>query len=208
MKIPSIMAAVGIVFMACTHKKVETRYPDGTIMETYEVNKEGQKDGKYIAYFENGTVRETAQYTKGVLTGPRTIFHPTGKPETEELRNQEGALDGAFRVYYPQGGVMLEKTYTNDKITGILKAYYPSGKIKEEVSMVENEENGPFTEYYMNGAIHWKGTYRNGDNEYGLLHEYDSLGGTIKVMKCDTIGICRTIWKPGMPEIKLDTVKI
>ena len=73
--------------------------------------------------------------------------------------------------------------------------------------MSNNEENGPFSEYFENGQIQWKGTYRNGDNEYGILYEYDSLGTPIKIMKCDTQAICRTIWKPGMPIINVDTVK-
>jgi antitoxin component YwqK of YwqJK toxin-antitoxin module len=197
-----------MLLMACGNKKVEKNYPGGAVMESYSVNKEGQKDGTYTAFFEGGKVRETVEFEDGKMTGKRTIYFENGKPEIEELYTGDGKLNGPYRVYYPQGGLQLEKTYTNDKITGVLKVYYPNGAIKEEVTMSENEENGPFTEYYLNGAIHWKGTYLNGDNEYGILYEYDSLGGTKKIMKCDTMAICRTIWKPGMPVINVDTVKI
>ena len=61
--------------------------------------------------------------------------------------------------------------------------------------------------YYENGQIHWKGTYLNGDNEFGLLEEWDSLGTMIKRMKCDSMAVCRTFWRPGMPEVNYDTLK-
>ena len=75
-------------------------------------------------------------------------------------------LNGPYKLYYPSGTLKLEKTYVDNMIEGEIKVYYPSGKLKEDVSMSDNEENGPFTEFYENGKIHWKGTYRNGDNEF------------------------------------------
>lgn len=204
----AILITCTMLLMACGNKKVENKFPDGGVMESYKVNKEGQKDGTYTGFYENGKVRETVMYKKGVMTGKRTIYFENGKTEIEELYGDDGRLNGPYRAYYPQGGIKVEKTYVNDEITGILKVFYPNGAIKEEVSMSGNEENGPFTEYFSNGAVQWKGTYRNGDNEYGILYEYDSLGATKKIMKCDTMAICRTIWKPGMPAINVDTVKI
>ena len=52
-----------------------------------------------------------------------------------------------------------------------------------------------FEEYYTNGKIKWKGSYRNGDHEYGLLEKYDSTGVLVKKMECDSLFICRTVWK-------------
>lgn len=60
--------------------------------------------------------------------------------------------------------------------------------------MVNNEENGPFTEYHENGQKAWEGTFLNGDNEYGLLQQYDEAGTLIKKMNCDSLGVCTTIW--------------
>ncbi|HHS96015.1 MAG TPA: hypothetical protein ENJ45_05440, partial [Phaeodactylibacter sp.] len=50
---------------------------------------------------------------------------------------------------------------------GTWKGYYESGALKEKVEFVDNEENGPFIEFYENGKLKAEGTYRNGDNEHG-----------------------------------------
>ena len=203
-----IIIAVLCLLQSCGNKKVEIKNENGKVTEVYYLNKKGEKDGKYQLLFDSGKIREESNYKDGQLTGKRTLYFENGNVEVEELYIDDGLLNGPYKSYYSDGTLQLQKTYENNIITGIIKVYYPSGKIKEEVTISENEENGPFTEYYENGKIHWKGNYRNGDNEYGILYEYDSLGSALKIMKCDTMAICRTVWKPGMPSINVDTIKI
>lgn len=190
-----------LVVFGCSREKVTTQYDSGKPKEEYEVDKQGKKDGAYILYYETGQIREKSMYRGDTLAGVRTLYFDNGKPEVEEPYDQNGILNGLYRQYYPEGGVKLEQEYTNNVISGVLRVYYPGGQLKEEVTMQENQENGPFTEYHTNGKIEWKGTYKDGDNEFGWLEQYDSLGQLIKVMRCDTPGICRTKWKPGMPTL-------
>lgn len=204
----AVLTCLIFFLQSCGNKKVETKNENGQIIEKFYVNKNGEKEGTFIAYYESGKIKEESNYSSGKLSGKRTLYTEKGNIEIEEIYTDNGVLHGPYKLYYPNGTLQLEKTYQDNIITGIIKVYYPSGKLKEEVSMSNNEENGPFTEYYENGKIHWKGIYRNGDNEYGVLYEYDSLGAPIKIMKCDTLAICRTVWKPGMPEINIDTIKI
>jgi antitoxin component YwqK of YwqJK toxin-antitoxin module len=191
--------------IACGNKKVEIKYDSGKIKESYHVDKQGKHHGVYLSYFENGSLKEESNYQAGHLSGMRKLFFEDGKVEIEEVYNSEGQLQGTYKVYYPTGQLQLEKEYKDNVIIGKIKVYYLDGKLKEEVTMENNEENGPFTEYYQNGAVHWKGSYRNGDNEYGLLEEFDSTGVILKKMMCDTLAICRTFWKQGMPESTLES---
>jgi len=73
------------------------------------------------------------------------------------------------------------------------KRYYDSGELMEIVNFVENEENGPFVEYYKNGNKKATGNYLDGDNEHGELELFDEQGELIKKMNCNK-GICRTSW--------------
>jgi antitoxin component YwqK of YwqJK toxin-antitoxin module len=205
-----IAVLISLIFFlqSCGNKKVETKNENGQILKTFYVDKNGEKEGPFITYYESGKIKEESNYSSGKLSGKRILYAENGNIEIEEIYTDTGVLHGPYKLYYPNGTLQLEKTYQDNIITGSIKVYYTSGQLKEEVSMSNNEENGPFTEYYENGKIHWKGIYRNGDNEYGVLYEYDSLGAPIKIMKCDTLAICRTVWKPGMPEIKIDTIKI
>ena len=180
---------------------METYYPSGSLNESFYLNKDEKRQGPYTAYYENGVIKEESIYDSGILNGIRKLYFESGALEIEETYDKKGNQNGPYTVYFPSGVVQLEKTYHQNMIKGEIKVYYPSGKIKEEVSMDNNQENGPFTEFYENGTIHWKGEYLNGDNEFGLLEEFDSTGVLIKKMMCDSIAICRTIWKPGMDSV-------
>ncbi|MGB4840498.1 MAG: hypothetical protein WBP08_15960 [Saprospiraceae bacterium] len=196
-----------LFILGCSDKKVKIYNDQGSLSEEYTVNKNKEKNGTYQSFFPSGKLKEISQYKSGVLYGKRTLYFESGQKEIEELYSETGLLQGPYFAYFPSGKIKVKKYYSANVLSGELKLFYPDGKVKEEVSMYANMENGPFSEYYQNGAIHWKGNYRNGDNEYGILYEYDSLGAPIKIMKCDTLTICRTIWKPGMPEINVDTVR-
>jgi antitoxin component YwqK of YwqJK toxin-antitoxin module len=185
--------------LSCGPKSVETSHPNGKIKEKYSIDKAEKRHGEYLAFNEQGILIEKANFSHGLVTGTREIYRNNGVIEIKEQYDEQGYLHGKHLTYHPDGkSVMIEKTYTNNAIQGTLKVFYPDGKIKEEVTMKDNNENGPFKEYYQNGALHWQGTYRNGDNEFGELIEYDSLGNIIKKMLCDTNAICRTTWKPGI----------
>ena len=76
------------------------------------------------------------------------------------------------------------------------KEYYDSEqlKLKSESNIVKGMPHGRHVEYYKNGKMKWKGSYRNGDQEFGLLEHFDSTGVLVKTMMCDSLRICRTTW--------------
>lgn len=208
MKYSVALVLAYLLMISCGNKKITTNYPGGNLMEQYNTSKDGIKNGVYKSYFETGKLRENATFKDGDYIGLRTLYYENGNVDTEEKYNPAGILEGEYRIFYKEGGIHIIKNYVNNVLEGKLTVYYPNGKIKEEVTMGRNQENGPFKEYFQSGQLQWKGTYLNGDNEFGLLEEWDSLGNMIKRMKCDSLGICRTFWRPGMPEVNYDTVKV
>lgn len=188
------LIVVFLIFSGCHQTKlVELKDDTGNIIEKYRITKDSVKIGDYYSYFPGGTVREKAYYENGQLNGERVLYFPSGDIEIQESYNMD-IMNGAYKVFYENGNLLQELVYNEGKIQGMLKGYYENGGIKEEVTIVDNEENGPFTEYYENGKIHWEGSYLNGDNEFGLLKEYNIDGVLIKKMNCDSLAICRTIW--------------
>ena len=171
-----ILLTASISLFSCKDNVVSVKYANGKMKETYHVDKDGSRDGSYLAYHDNGQLKEKSTFLKGVVQGQRTIYRYDGTLEIEESHNEAGKLDGTYRTFYADGKtVALTKMFKNDILSGTIKAFYPNSKLKEEVNIVDNQENGPFVEYYQNGAIHWKGIYLNGPNEFGELFEYDSL---------------------------------
>ncbi len=181
-----------LILGSCKQNLITVKDDQGNITEKYAVNDQNQKHGSYESYINN-TLIEKANYQNGKLDGLRQLFHTNGAVEIEE-QYQNDLMIGVYKNYDHKGKLILEAPYENGVMEGMLKTYYPDGTLKEEVTMVNNEENGAFTEYHSNGQIKWKGQFLNGDNEFGLLQEFNEAGTLIKKMECDSLAVCKTIW--------------
>lgn len=194
-----------ILFCSCK-KEHTTFHENGQKHEVYNQDDKGLKHGVYQKFSLDGSLYEEAHYTHGKLDGTRFIYHPSGSVDIKEYYLDD-KLEGDYKQYNEKGVLIFEATYTNNVLGGIVKTYFEDASLKEEVTFESNEENGPFTEFHPNGKIHWKGNYLNGDNEIGVLEEYDLNGTLIKKMDCNGKGICKTTWtleKGDVSETKKD----
>ncbi len=186
-----------LVFSSCKKSNfVEKKAASGAISERYQVNDSGQKNGSYESFDEEGNKIEVSLYRNDHLDGLRTIYHKSGHPEIEETYLND-IIVGDYKVYYDTGVLSLEVPYVAGTMSGLLKKYNEGGILTEEVTMANNNENGPFKEYYTNGQVKWEGTYLDGDNEFGLLQQYNKEGTLIKKMMCDSLAVCTTTWSIG-----------
>lgn len=183
-------------FVSCSNglKKVENINEATGMKEVYYIDQDSMIQGEKLLYVNEGKVLlEKSEYVDGVLDGIREIYFENGNAEIKETYKQ-GLLTDTLYVYYSNGEVKLKTPYVNGVLNGTVLQYYESGMLKEEVTYIDNQENGAFTEYHENGQVKWRGEYLNGDNEFGLLQEYNEDGQLIKKMSCDSLAICRTIW--------------
>lgn len=199
----SLLILISLLTLSCSSDPNVKLVKDenGRVLESFEVNDEGQKHGVFKTFNESGIITEEAEYANGKLNGYRRLYRPNGKIEIEE-HYQQDVSHGPYTVYYESGAKEISTDYDQGKMNGILHRYFESGKIMEEVKMENNEENGPFKEYYENGNIQWEGTYLNGENEIGILKQFDEGGILTKKMLCDSLSICQTIWTKELGDIE------
>ena len=192
---------LSLFLFSCSPEDVTTTYENGNIKEVYGVNKDGLKNGLYKSFREDGTLSEESNFKQDQLSGTRKVYFPDGK-QVEIVENyQADVMEGEHVVYYPSGAKLIESSFTGGKMNGLLTKYFEDGNIMETVTFKDNVENGPFKEYYANGKIQWEGSFLNGDQEFGLLQQYDETGILIKKMMCDSLGVCQTIWTPEKGDI-------
>ncbi len=197
-----------ILFSACAADEVTTTFDDGSIKEVFSVNKEGQKDGVYKLFREDGTLYEESNYSNDQLNGLRRVYFPDGvQVEIEELYDHD-VMEGEHLVYYPSGSKLIEVNFTEGKMNGLLTKYFEDGNVQETVTFVDNVEMGAFKEYYANGQVQWEGSFLNGDTEFGLLKQFDESGELIKKMMCDSLGVCQTIWTPEKGDIDIQNLNL
>ena len=194
MKISYLSLLLFFLFTACSSvETIEIKDPSGVLTERFTQNKKTkEKEGKRIQYFKNGTVMEEALYQKDVLHGERKIYYENGQVQILE-QYKEGNFEGLYQAYYDNGQLELEGSYSNGAMNGLWNRFYETGGPMEVVTFENNEENGPFTEYHINGQLKAKGAYLDGDNEHGPLELFNEVGELIKKMDCDK-GRCRTTW--------------
>jgi len=95
---------------------LEIQIPDGGVMKGEVRN--GVRQGPWISYFANGTIRSRGTYVDGEMDGPTEVYHPNGMPlYTGQYRL--GLSVGEWR-FYDQDGVLI-KTAIHDSTGALLE---------------------------------------------------------------------------------------
>ncbi len=153
------------------------------------------RHGKFVVKDYDGNMMEESTYDHGKLNGIQRLY--TKGKLYSEAHFRDSIIHGPFVSYHLETGkIYVAGNYNNGVMEGKWKTYTNRGKLKEIVSFKNNEENGPFVEFYPNGKIKAEGEYLNGPNEHGILYLYNPNGILYKKMQCEK-GVCHTIWEKG-----------
>lgn len=195
MKSSSVLILVLSVFiLSCKKENLhKTYYDSGALMEEYTITEDSLITGLYKRFHPDGGIAEECTYKNGQRNGWRKLYDTSGRLEAI-YPYSDGKINGEYQAFYPSGKLKIKAQYVNNEIVGEFLKYYENGNLKERVMFKDNMENGPFEEYHENGNLKWRGSYLNGDNEFGLLEEFNEEGILIKKMMCDSMRICKTIW--------------
>ena len=168
--------------------------PDSHFKTTFSIRKnDGIYHGPYSKVDSAGVLIERGNYREGKLHGIREILYPDGQVKIRE-RYLNGELDDLYEYFFKNGKHELKGYYVDGAMYGPWMKYNDKSNLLEVVTMINNEEMGPFTEYHENGRIQAQGMYLHGPYEDGLLNLFDESGELYKTMLCDT-GRCVTTWE-------------
>ena len=146
----------------------------------------GQKQGKWIKSYRNGSVRYTGQFRDnrpygqfkyfyesgalqavtnysddGVIAQTQT-FHENGAPmaEGKYIRQKK---EGTWRYYSDiDSSLVAEEHYRKGILHGKSINYYPeTGKPAEIFEFVNGKREGPYLKFFPDGSTMTKGTYKN-----------------------------------------------
>ncbi|MBK9983699.1 MAG: hypothetical protein IPP15_15190 [Saprospiraceae bacterium] len=185
-----------VLLVSCQKEKTKVEVdPYSGFKTTYTLNPKDQTtyQGPYTKVDSSGVLLEKGVYEAGQLQGIRELYFPDGKVKVRE-HYSKGQMTDLYEYFFPNGQLQLQGDYVDGAMYGVWRKYNEAGKLLEEVMMVQNEEMGPFTEYYPDGTLQTQGTYLHGPNEDGILNLYDESGTLYKTMLCDS-GKCVTTWQ-------------
>lgn len=164
-------------------------YPDGKLKMagTY---RNGVKNGYFKYYDKEGNLVKIEKYIDGVL-----------QEDPPELAVYEIRTD-----YYPDGNIKVVGSYKDGVAEGVRREYSHDGKITDSYIMhkgriighgiidEQGRRQGPWKEYYMDGALRAEGTYTN-NLRTGLWKFYHPNGQLEQIGKYDAKGRATGNWK-------------
>lgn len=173
-------------------------FNNGVLTGVGIVEKNGNKNGKWILYYDSGKKLAEGNYKNGKKVGTWIYFHENGLKESEGIYSDNGKQDGLWKEYFSNGNLLEEVNFYEGLYDGEFKAYNDSGKIIVQGNFKEDYEdgswlykNGHYSEYgnYIDGQktgewksfykeeqIIFKGSYQNGLPEGKHMYWYPSGG--------------------------------
>jgi hypothetical protein len=108
--------------------------------------------GKYINYFNNGSIWDEGTLWNGKLNGKVTIYFKNGNIKSISDYNY-GVLDGEVNEYY-KNGVLNTRTWYKDGIgDDIREGFFLNGQVEHEFRPKKNTSYDTVIVYYSTGKI-------------------------------------------------------
>ena len=139
--------------------------------------KNKKREGQWICYFQNGNPEWKAIYKDDIENGEVTCYNENGGWRKMNVIN--GVKNGKTVEfnYYPLDSMYcyVYGQYVNDLEQGLWTKTDTAGVLLIEMTYVNGEHNGYFTNRYKNGKIRLKGEL-NKDNSMKNFKFYDENG--------------------------------
>lgn len=167
------------------HKHGDCRtYRNGTgELETLHTFVNGEVTGKYIAYHDNGFIKEVSHYKHGELHGEFKKYTPGGWV-WESGNFKDSKLHGTYRRYHTNNSMACMCEYNMDKKSGGEKTWNGKGeltswKLYDNDMLIQERPNHTMADTFF------KGLQLAPDVTKCILKEYSSPNITIKWNKRD-----------------------
>lgn len=164
------------------------RYRNNEIIEQENINhynSEGEKDGIWRNYYENGNIKDEKIYLNGKLNGYYKLYNEEGKL-IEAIKYKSGELDLESKdfetnieikeEYDENENLIFQGSYKNNIPIGIHRFFNNKGKVIKSTTydingnkiaegkvLMNGNEDGEWVYYYENRNKNAVGTYNNGN---------------------------------------------
>lgn len=107
-----------------------------------------------------------------------TVYTPDGIKKSHYFSDQKGNLTGPDTLFFPSGKINEIRHYANGELNGLLTTYYLNGIKKSEINTTDGKDDGYYQRYFSNGKLQTEGWLRNGESQ-GEWINYDISGNLI-----------------------------
>ena len=109
----------------------------------YIINyKNDLEHGKYISYYEDGSVKSKSSYKNGKRHGLWQEWYEINGKLSSSRHYKAGKLQGKSKTWLATGNISFEGNYKNDLLHGIVRTYYENSPMKYEITFKNGKRNG------------------------------------------------------------------
>jgi len=142
-------------------------YNNGQIRCFVPLNKNGNKNGKYYYYHENGQIASVENYEDGKQVDKSISYHENGNISSQG-QYVDGVLDGQVIHNRDDGKIEEESFHENGELMKVFQYYYWDN-ILQQILRYERTSMGGYPKlngkskfYYEDGSIKKEAIYRDG----------------------------------------------
>lgn len=158
--------------------------------------KNGLQEGYCKHFYENGQLKEVANWKKGKLEGPATFFYENGKKKAEGEYKKNFKV-GVWQYFHENGKLQAKEKYVYRDHMSVLEgeyiSYYDDGQLKITSFYKNGKRQGDFIAYHENGKIANKGKMK--DDACDLFQIFDKEGYLLQEGKLDNAFQKTGLWK-------------
>ncbi len=193
-----------------------------TTLNAQLVNQEdsnGDKQGKWVKYFDNGKVKYEGQFHLGKPVGKFTYYYKKGGVKAISEFSDNGSIADNI-TYHENGKMMAEGRFVNQKKEGVWKyylnessnpevssetykngilfgesiTYYPdSGNPAEIVFFKNGKKGGKLLKYFPDGTLMTESYYKDGLPDGTFVHYH--MNGKVQIDGSYINGVQTGEWK-------------
>lgn len=128
-------------------------------------------DERYISYYENGNIKESLNYKKGIENGEHISYYEDGTM-SHKYTVVNSFRDGDYTEFSQKGNKIVSEHYVKGKKDGLQSKYFENGQLEQEVNMVNDFPKGTLKQYNEDGKTLFDGQCE-GDTLSGTAYYYD-----------------------------------
>jgi antitoxin component YwqK of YwqJK toxin-antitoxin module len=152
-QIRSLLLICVLLHSGCGEPLIVEKYENGNVSLAYYTNEQGERDGHYISYYENGNKRSEGEYRNDKQVDYWRCWYDTGLLLSEGYYNSDGFQNGEW-FFYDSTGHLQQREFFQDGIKhGKFTEYYQSGGVKRNGNVVNGKMYGMDTSFYENGIV-------------------------------------------------------
>jgi antitoxin component YwqK of YwqJK toxin-antitoxin module len=167
---------------------VQIYYPEGYLQSKGNLEN-GENEGRWVFYFENGAIKSTEEYSGGLIVNTDSSFYEFGGLQNTTEYNKNGESHGPSKSYYSNGKVSELIWYEDDLMTGWNIEFNVLGDTTHTGYFLDGKVQGRTTDFYLNGNTKSQFEYDNSfithfyayDTNGVLIYDADLTLGSQKI---------------------------